>query len=137
MSDNKCVIVIDQDLPVGTIANTAAVLSLTLGMRCPFLIGEDLVDSEGRLHLGITTVPIPILKATAKSLKDMREALMAFEPALTVVDLTSATQTTRSYGEYAEHLGHTPVDRIDYLGLALYGDKKQVNKWTGSLGLLR
>ena len=137
MSTQKCAIVIDQDLPVGVIANTAAVLSLTLGKQFPTLIGCDLQDSKGDRHHGITTAPIPILKGTRPALKDMREALKSYEPELTVVDLISATQTTKSYEDYADKLQGTPVDQLEYLGVALYGPLKVVNKFTGNLGLLR
>lgn len=137
MSNTKCVLVIDHDLPLGVIANTAAVLSLSIGKQFPALIGRDLMDSNGDVHHGITTTALPILKGTGGSLKDMREALKQFEPALTVIDLTSATQTTKNYDDYSAQLASTPVEQLEYLGLALYGDTKIVNKFTGSLGLLR
>ena len=41
----KCVMIIDQDLPVGLIANTAAVLALTIGHRIDGIIGEDVTDA--------------------------------------------------------------------------------------------
>ncbi|MEJ2419021.1 MAG: DUF2000 domain-containing protein [Exilibacterium sp.] len=102
MSSNKCVIVIDQNLPVGIIANTAAVLSLSLGRLNPEMIGYE-----------------------------------EYEPELTVIDLISATQTTKSYDEYSQQFASTPVEELEYLGIALYGSKKLVNKFTGNLGLLR
>jgi hypothetical protein len=137
MSTLKCAIVIDQALPLGVIANAAAVLSLSLGKQFPELIGNDLKDSQGDVHLGITTIPITILKGSAGLLKEMREALKPRETELTVVDLTSATRTTRSYEEYARQLRNTPPEQLEYLGVALCGPQKTVNSFTGSLGLLR
>lgn len=137
MTTHKHVIVIDQNLPIGLIANTAAVLSLTLGKQIPEMIGHDLQDHQGASHAGITTVPIPILKGTRSLLKEMREAVKAHEPELKVIDLISATQSTKSYDDYAQKLASTPVDQLEYFGIALYGAKKIVNKFTGSLGLLR
>ena len=137
MKNRKCVIVIDQSLSNGPIANTAAVLSLSLGRKFPELIGKDLTDHQGDRHQGITTAAIPILKGTGSLLKQMREDLKAYEAELTVIDLTRDTQTTRSYQEYADKLESTPLEQLEYQGVAIAGDKKLVNKFTGNLGLLR
>lgn len=134
---NKCVIVIDQALPVGVIANTAAVLALSIGKQFPELIGRDMLDGAGHVHRGITQLPIPVLKGTRPGIKEMRDALKAHEPQVAVVDLISATQTTRSYDEYALRMEQTPHAELDYLGVALYGPTRIVNRFSGSLGLLR
>lgn len=137
LEGTKCVIVIDQDLPLGVIANTAAVLSLSLGRALPQMIGEDLRDNQGQPRRGITTLPLPILKSTGDKLRTLREAVKAHEPDLTVIDLISATRHTATYRDYAEELENTPVETLEYQGVALCGAKKLVNKFTGNLGLLR
>jgi len=137
MTLEKCVLVIDPELPVGVIANTAAVLSLSIGRHRPQLIGDDLPDYAGHRRHGITTIPLPILKGRQAALKALRAAVKPHEPALTVIDLIGATRTTRSYSEYADALATTPEDALDYLGIALLGPQKLVNQFTGSLGLLR
>jgi hypothetical protein len=131
------VLVIDQDLPVGVIANTAAVLALSIGRLLPGLIGHDLEDSAGNRRHGITTAALPILKGTARSLSALRASVKPYEPDLTVLDLISATQTTKSYADYAEQVKATPESELQYLGIALCGPGKTVSKFTGSLGLLR
>ncbi|MFR0687904.1 DUF2000 domain-containing protein [Enterobacterales bacterium AE_CKDN230030158-1A_HGKHYDSX7] len=137
MSNNKYVIIIDDSLPLGVIANTAAVISASFGRLYPEMIGHDLQDHEGKTHEGITQVALPILKSSAESLKKMREQLREFESELMVVDLISATRTTRSYEEYAAVLLQGPADAIEYQGLGIIGEKKLVTKLTGNLGLLR
>jgi hypothetical protein len=137
MQDTKCVIVVDPTLPLGTLANTVAVLSSGLGRAVPGMIGADLRDQLGSRRRGITTLAIPILKASTELLGEMREALKPEEPALTVIDLISATRRTRSYEEYAAELANTPIDELAYFGLALHGPQKLINKYTGSLALLR
>ncbi|MFC4160304.1 DUF2000 domain-containing protein [Chitinimonas lacunae] len=135
--ENKCVLIVDETMPLGAIANTAAVLSATIGKLRPEMIGRDLPDSNGFMHQGITTMPIPILKGNGPLLKRMRSQLKEFEPDLLVVDVISATRTTKSYEEYAEVLKESPEEEIEYFGLALFGEKKLVTSLTGSLGLLR
>ena len=137
MLNKKCVIVINQELGCSPMANTAAVLSLSLGKHFPQLIGEDLRDHVGHRRQGITTVAIAVLKSSESNLGEMREALKSYESDLTVIDLTADTQSTRSYQEYAGKLKTTPVAQLKYQGVALYGDKKLVNKFTGNLALLR
>ena len=137
MPDKKCVIIIDETLPLGVIANTAAVIAASFGRLYSEMIGEGLTDYQGHVHRGITTMALPILKGTPELLKKMRGQLHEFEPALIVVDLISVTRTTRSYEEYAAVLAQGPDNAIQYQGLGLIGDKKLVKKLTGNLGLLR
>ena len=47
----KCVIVMDENLPSGIIANTAAILGITMGMKMPDVVGNDVPDAEGSLPL--------------------------------------------------------------------------------------
>lgn len=134
----KCVILIDESLPLGLIANSASVLSLSLGKKVDGLIGYDLEDIENRVHTGITTMPIPILKSDISQLKKLREILFddKYHECL-VVDFTNAAQSTKTYEDYSNAISTTPLDQLEYLGIAIYGPKKLVNKLVGSIGLLR
>ncbi len=139
MSENgtlKCVMILDEDLPAGLSVNTAGVLALTLGDKMGQIIGPDVTDGSGRAHLGITTMPIPILKAGAETVREIR--LQASElDELMLVDFTDAAQSTKTYEDYTRKIEAIPTEELSYLGLALYGDKKRINKLTGSLPLLR
>ncbi len=132
----KCVVVVDGELPVGLLANTATVLAITLGARVGAIVGDDAVDGSGEVHPGLTRLPIPILKADADAIKRIRVEASGTE-ALLVVDFTDAAQTPRDYREYLENISGVPTEDLRYLGVALYGDKKPVNKLTGGLPLLR
>lgn len=132
----KCVMVLDAQLPAGLAVNTAAVLALTLGSRIEALIGPDVIDGSERAHVGITTLPIPILKADGDALK--RLWMQATESGtLFVVDFTDVAQTSLAYDDYTQKIAVAPTEELRYLGLALYGKKEMVNKLTGSLPLLR
>ena len=72
---DKSVIIVDEDAPAGIAANTAAILGITLGVRMPDIVGEDNVDQEGNTHLGITRIPIPVLRSDAETLANIREKL--------------------------------------------------------------
>ena len=58
--NDKCVIVIDENLPLGIIANTAAILGITLGMKYPSVVDCDVKDADNNIHSGIIEFPVPI-----------------------------------------------------------------------------
>lgn len=134
----KCVLVLDERLPLGILANTAAILGITLGRQLPEIVGADVTDQTGRRHLGIISFPVPILKASPEAIRSIREALYRPEfSALTAADFSDLAQGCKTYGEFTEQLAAVPEHELRYLGLALCGDKKKVNRLTGSLPLLR
>lgn len=134
----KCVMVIDSELPTGVIANTSAILGVTLGKHFPEQVGEDVADATGKTHLGITTIPIAMLKGSRDSLKELREWLYGPEFSdLVVVDFSDVAQGCNVYSEYAAKAASVPEEDHTYLGIAIYGDKKKMNRLTGALPLLR
>ncbi|WP_042144303.1 DUF2000 domain-containing protein [Paucisalibacillus sp. EB02] len=134
----KCVLLIDSELPLGYLANTAAVLALTIGKRAEGIIGPDVVDGSGQIHTGITTIPLPILKTTREDLQALKQKISseAFQDLL-VVYFSNAAQTTNNYEEYIQKIATYTREDLHYLGIALYGDRKKINKLTGNLSLLR
>lgn len=136
--DEKCVMVIDEQLPPGLIANTAAIMGITLGRRMPEVVGPDVYDQTGNEHLGIIEFPVPILKGNAGILKTIRERLYEPEFAdLTVVDFSDVAQRCNNYEEFIRRIQGVPEEELSYLGVAICGAKKKVNKLTGSMPLLR
>ena len=136
MERKKCVIVLDENLPVGLLANSAAVLALTLGKEIEGIIGEDIVDGSDRLHHGITNTVLPILKTDKENLTTIREKASEDSDIL-VVDFSDVAQRTKAYEDYAAQLKATKSEDLRYLGIALFGDDKAVSKLTGNLPLLR
>ena len=86
------------------------------------------------VHLGIIEFPVPILRGTTESIKEMREKLYQPDYAdLTVADFTELAQGCKTYDEFIEKMGAVPESDLRYFGVA----KKKVNKLTGSMPLLR
>ena len=76
----KCVLIVDNTLPTGIIANISAVLSMVpLGKTNPEIIGKDVKDASGIIHAGITQLPIPILGASKTELRHIREKNQRYE----------------------------------------------------------
>ena len=138
LQNEKCVMVIDENLPLGLIANTAAIMGITLGQKMPEVVGADVTDKSGRPHLGIIEFPVPILKAAPEEIKSLRERL--YQPEfqdVTAVDFSDLAQGCKTYGEFIEKMALTSENGLQYFGVALCGPKKKVNKLTGSMPLLR
>ncbi len=136
--ERKCVMVVDENLPLGIIANTTAILGNTLGSHYPNVVGKDVVDKNENEHLGIIEIPIPILKGNKEFLNNLRDTLYKEEyKDVIVADFSDVAQSCKTYDEYIDKISKIDSSSINYFGIAIYGTKKQVNKLTGSIGLLR
>lgn len=138
LQNEKCVMVINENLPLGIIANTAAIMGITLGKKMPEVVGADVYDKTGNAHLGITKFPVPVLKGSADTIRAIREKL--YDPDfsdITAVDFSDLAQGCNSYTEFIEKMKNVPETDLNYFGIAICGAKKKVNKLTGSMALLR
>lgn len=138
IQNEKCVMVLNEELPLGILANTAGIMGITLGKYIPETVGVTVLDKSQHPHLGIITTPVPILKTTQDKIKQIRQQLYLPDfKELIVVDFSDVAQSCNVYDEYIEKANQTLEDNFTYFGIAIYGNKKLVNKLTGSLPLLR
>lgn len=134
----KCVVLIDDNLPAGILANTATILGVTLGKKIPECVGCNVTDASGFSHAGIVTMPIPVLKSNAEALRIIREKLLKPEYAdLVTVDFSDVAQCCNVYDGYINNAAITEEKDFTYLGIAIYGSKKKINRLTGCMPLLR
>lgn len=108
-----------------------------MGMKMPDVVGNDVLDSDGNPHMGIIQFPVPILKSNAENLKALRVKLFdqKFKD-LTVVDFSDAAQKCKTYDEFINKMKETAESELNYIGIAICGSKKKINKLTGSIPLL-
>lgn len=138
VQNEKCVMIIDETLPLGMAANTAAIMGISMGKEMPEVVGADVFDQSGNRHLGIIEFPVPILKGNAKMMQAIRQKL--YEPEfsdLLVVDFSDVAQGCKTYDAFIQKMTLVSEMELQYLGIAICGAKKKVNKLTGSMGLLR
>lgn len=134
----KCVIVIDKELPLGLIANTAAVLGCSLGKNIEDIVGHDIKDQDNFNHRGITKVPIPVLSLTKEEIKKIyRKVKENYDESITLIDFNNIAQKCNSYDDYNEKLCNADSEALNYLGICMYGNKKIINSLTGSIPMLR
>lgn len=105
-NNEKCVIVLDENLPLGLVANTAAILGITLGKMLPEVVGADVLDRSGKPHLGIIEFPVPVLRGSSEVIRGIREKLYRPEfQELTAVDFSNLAQGCKTYDEFLEKMG--------------------------------
>lgn len=137
-NDLKCVIVVDGGLPRGIIANTAAILGISLGKRFPEAVGRDIPDKSGCVHSGIIEFPVPVLSGTPEQLNQLRQRFCGKDFAdVAAVDFSDTAQSCKTYSEFAEKLSKTDENSLRYFGIGLFGSAKKVNCLTGNLPLLK
>jgi len=130
VQNEKCVIVIDESLPIGIIANTAAIMGISLGKNMPHVVGSDVQDLDGYRHPGIIELPVPILKSSSEKIKELREKLYQEDYSeLTVIDFSDLAQSYK--------MSQSHESSLEYFGIAICGSKKKINRLTGSMPLLR
>lgn len=138
MKNMKLVLLLNDKLPLGVMANTAAILGISLGRQFPEVVGEDVTDGSGFTHKGIVKVPVPVLKGSEEGLKELRRRLYDSQyEDLTVVDFSDVARRCQVYEEYVDKAASVDESRYSYLGLAVCGDAKKVNSLTGAMPLMR
>jgi Protein of unknown function (DUF2000) len=132
----KTVVIVDSSVPLGFLANAVAVASFSLGQAVPRLCGEETADADGNRYFGVIRIPLPILAATSERMLEIREAARRID-GIVAVDFTEQAQRPQTYEMYAEVMSRTQGGDMIHRALALYGTKKQIDRLTGNLPLLR
>lgn len=140
-SDLRLAIIVNPELPVGLIANTAGAIAIGLGATVPALAARRLTDRGDRSVDIISSQPVPILQADAAAIRALLlKALAGRDEGAGEHAVVPFPAFARSQHVYAEYEAGFPgrdlaEEAIDGLGLA--GPAKWVRSLTGALKLLR
>ena len=138
IENKKCVFIINENLPSGIAANTAAILGITIGAKASEIVGADIIDANNHMHTGIIQFPVPILKCNEEKLNILRSKLYENEFSdIITVDFSNIAQKCKTYDEFIDKASKSYENDFHYFGIGLCGDKKKINKLTGNLPLLR
>jgi hypothetical protein len=132
---NRCVIIMDETLKGGHLANAIAVIALTAGQRHPGLVGEPLIDASEIVHPGLIPTGIPMLCARQECFGDLR--IEALQNGCDVVDFPVIGQQTKNYREFQETMSTIRTEDLQYTGIAIIGDRKQVGRIVRDLHLIQ
>ncbi|HQF30774.1 MAG TPA: DUF2000 domain-containing protein, partial [Hyphomicrobiales bacterium] len=108
---------------------------LTMGCRQPQLVGAPLVDGSGAEHPGLVPIGIPVLGAPAADLPAVRAK--ALKAGLEVVDFPAEGQETTDYDEFRRRVAGVETPSLRYVGVMIFGGRKQVSRIVGRYRLLR
>lgn len=131
----KIVIVLDEKLPAGIMANTAAALAMSCSRKIPGIIGKDVTDADMNIHPGLLTMPVPVLSSNAEQLGEIKRT--ASDAGLDVISFTDIAARSRSYDSYIESMASSGSADLKYLGLCIFGDTCKVRSITGALPLVK
>lgn len=132
----KWVIVADDSLGVGVIANATACLGAAVAAVLPGLVGGEVGDASGQVHPGLPWSGCSILAGDAAKVREIRAKAMT-KDGLFVADMSKHAQASRSYEEYRVGLGSTEEVDLGYYAVSLVGPRNRIDKLVGGLPLLR
>ena len=85
-------------------------------------------------HLGISRFPFILTKVKASKLKNVVERAKQ-NPNLLVVDYTRNMLETRTDDELVKSISSKDSESLEYLGVVIYGNAKNVDEITGKFQL--
>ncbi|WP_213803943.1 DUF2000 domain-containing protein [Granulicella sp. dw_53] len=132
----KCVIIVDQSLPTGLMANAVAVLGVSIGGHESAILGPTPVDASGQQHSSLVSIPMPILAASSTELSRLHLRASNVQE-LSLFAFSRLAQYCRTYDDYLDRMAATTADALEYVALALYGPAHLINQLTGNLKLVR
>jgi len=135
-ADRKIVIVMSSTLPRGASDNRAAVLATGLAFKHPEIIGPPPVTADGVEISAFTSMPIVVLSTPSDcSLVELSQR--ATTAGCTCLIFLQRAQGMRSYEAYRESISSSRFDTLDIDAALFLGEKRIINKLTGSFPSFR
>ena len=137
-SDLRVAIIVNPEMPVGLIANTASAIAIGLGANQQTLAARRLTDNEGRTIDVSSCLPVPILQAPQETIGAlMLKALEKKADEANVVPFPAFARSLHDYADYEKSFPDRNLSEETIDGLGLVGPSKWIRSLTGSLKLLR
>ncbi|WP_461013796.1 DUF2000 domain-containing protein [Streptomyces daliensis] len=131
----KWVVVVDAALPSGRAANAAVCAAAPTVAAVSGLLGHGVADAEGAVHPGLPWTGCSVLTADAATLRTLR-AKAASRADTFVADVPVAAQSTRVYNDFADEVGKSRTEDLDYCAISIVGPRNRVDKIVGKLPLM-
>lgn len=133
MFTTKIALIVRDDLAVWQRLNVTAFLASGIAASAPEAIGEPYEDAAGRRYSRMLGQPMLIFSASREQLQSAHRA--ALERGLTAAVYVGAMFATGNDEANRAALRAENPEELDLVGLALRGDRKQVDKAVKGLSL--
>jgi hypothetical protein len=132
--DTKIGIAVRNDLAVWQKLNVACFLSGGLAKAFPEIGGEPYIDGSNRLYLPLVRQPILIFGAEGDQI--LRAVERAYEREIKVAIYTEELFATYNDVDNRAAVASVPSENLNLVGLAVYADRRTVDKILKGLRLL-
>jgi hypothetical protein len=138
----RFVVALQAKLPAGVAVNAASHLCLGLVARAtaerPALVPKmsflGFTDADGDSHAPISGLSVVVLEGRPAWVRRLREAARAAD--LLYTDFT-AEMTGGSYADQLDRIKNISTENLDYYGVAVFGERAEVDVLTRKFSLLR
>ena len=124
--DTKIAVLLREDLAVWQRLNVTAFLVSGLGTERPEVMGEPYADADGTPYLRMFRQPVLIFEGTKETLTAAHGRVLSRSLPRSV--FTSDLFTTGHDEDNRAAVRAVPRDRLDLVGLAVYGPRNAVDK---------
>jgi hypothetical protein len=135
MFDTKVALIVRNDLATWQRLNVVAFLATGIAAAAPEMIGQPYVDAAGRAHGRMLGQPMMVFESDLAGLQAAHR--IGLERELTIVPYVFAMFSTGHDEANREAFRAGDPDDLDFVGLALRGSKKVVDKAVKGLALHR
>lgn len=132
--DTKTVLVLRKDLAAWQMANVAAFLAGGLAGTHAHMMGEPYRDADNRSYTALIREPVFVFGAAPEELRRTHQRALSRElvPAIYIEPMF---HTTNDADNRAAVLA-CPADSLDFVGIAIHGPRKVIDKVTNGLRFL-
>lgn len=131
--DTKIAFIVRNDLPTWQRLNVVAFLATGIASAAPEIMGENYVDSMGRVYGNMSGQPMLIFDADLEKLQTVHRK--ALEREVTVIPYIHAMFSTGHDDANREVFMAADAENLDLVGLGIRGPKKTVDKVIKGLSL--
>ncbi len=132
--DTKTALVLRKDLAAWQMANVAAFLAGGLAGTHPHLMGEPYRDADNRSYMPLIREPVFVFGATLEELRRTHQRALSRElvPAIYIEPMFHTTNDAANRAAVVA----CPTASLDFVGIAVHGARKIVDKVTNGLRFL-
>jgi len=132
--DTKTALVLRKDLAAWQMANVAAFLAGGLAGTHPHLMGEPYRDADNQSYTPLIREPVFVFGATLEELRRTHQRALSRElvPAIYIEPMFHTTNDAANRAAVVA----CPTESLDFVGIAMHGPRKIIDKVTNGLRFL-